>query len=114
MIAIPGNVQVWLATGHTDMRRGFRSLALMVQEELKRDPHRGDLYVFRGRQSDLIKFIWHDGQGGACSRSGSTANVQRVSCPGSTGGCRKRSGAHKSPDELTRDQLTHTARGSGF
>ena len=38
MIAIPGNVRVWLATGHTDMRRGFRSLALMVQEELKRDP----------------------------------------------------------------------------
>jgi hypothetical protein len=43
MIAIPGNVRVWLATGHTDMRRGFRSLALMVQEELKRDPHCGDL-----------------------------------------------------------------------
>jgi transposase len=39
MISIPGNVRVWLATGHTDMRRGFRSLALMVQEELKRDPH---------------------------------------------------------------------------
>jgi transposase len=39
MITIPGNVRVWLATGHTDMRRGFRSLALMVQEEFKRDPH---------------------------------------------------------------------------
>jgi hypothetical protein len=26
MIAIPGNVRVWLATGHTDMRRGFPSL----------------------------------------------------------------------------------------
>jgi transposase len=37
----------------------------MVQEELKRDPHCGDLYVFRGRRSDLIKIIWHDGQG-AC------------------------------------------------
>jgi hypothetical protein len=23
MIAIPGNVRVWLATGHTDMWRGF-------------------------------------------------------------------------------------------
>jgi len=56
MIAIPGNVRVWLATGHTDMRRGFRSLALMVQEELKRDPHCGDLYVFRGRRSQLPTF----------------------------------------------------------
>ena len=65
MIAIPCNVRVWLATGHTDMRRGYRSLALLVQEELKRDPHAGDLYVFRGRRSNLIKIIWHDGQG-AC------------------------------------------------
>ena len=40
MITIPGNVRVWLATGHTDMRRGFRGLALMVQEELKRISHR--------------------------------------------------------------------------
>ena len=65
MIAIPGNVRVGLATGHTDMRRGFPSLARLVQEGLKRDPHAGDLYVFRGRRGDLIKVIWHDGQG-AC------------------------------------------------
>jgi transposase len=65
MITVPGNVRVWLATGHTDMRRGFRALSLLVQEALKRDPHAGDLYVFRGRRSDLIKIIWHDGQG-AC------------------------------------------------
>jgi transposase len=65
MIAIPGNVRVRLATGHTDMRRGFPSLALVVQESLKRDPHAGDLYVFRGRRGDLIKIIWRDGQG-AC------------------------------------------------
>src|SRR5450755_4328944 len=47
------------------MRRGFPSLARLVQEGLKRDPHAGDLYVFRGRRSDLIKVIWHDSQG-AC------------------------------------------------
>ena len=35
MIAIPGNVRVWLATGHTDMRRGFPSLSRLVQESLK-------------------------------------------------------------------------------
>ncbi|WP_456728129.1 IS66 family insertion sequence element accessory protein TnpB [Bradyrhizobium sp. USDA 3364] len=48
MIAIPGNVRVWLATGHTDMRRGFPSLARLVQESLKRDPPAGDLYVSPG------------------------------------------------------------------
>ena len=56
MIAIPGNVRVWLATGHTDMRRGFPSLARLVQESLKRDPHAGDLYVFRGRRGQQATF----------------------------------------------------------
>ena len=65
MIPVPSGVRVWLATGHTDMRKGFASLALIVQETLRRDPHGGHLFVFRGRRGDLIKVIWHDGQG-AC------------------------------------------------
>jgi transposase len=65
MIPVPSGVRVWLATGHTDMRCGFPSLAMKVQEVLKRDPHSGHLFVFRGRRGDLIKVIWHDGQG-AC------------------------------------------------
>ena len=32
------SVKVWLATGHTDMRCGFPTLALRVQEILKHDP----------------------------------------------------------------------------
>jgi transposase len=32
-----------------------------VLEHLKRDPHMGDLYVFRGRSGSLLKIIWHDG-----------------------------------------------------
>jgi transposase len=65
MISIPSGVRVWLVTGHTDMRSGFLRLSLLVQETLKRNPHAGDLYVFRGKRGDLIKIIWHDGQG-AC------------------------------------------------
>ena len=57
MIAFPSGARVWLATGHTDMRKGFGSLALLVQEALKRDAHAGDLYVFRGRRGDLIKLM---------------------------------------------------------
>ena len=63
MIAFPAGVRVWLATGHTDMRRGFDGLSLLVQEQLKRDPHSGQLFVFRGRRGGLIKILWHDGQG---------------------------------------------------
>jgi transposase len=63
MIPMPATVRVWIATGHTDMRRGMNGLALQVQEGLKRDPHAGDLYVFRGKRGDLIKCLWHDGIG---------------------------------------------------
>jgi len=63
MIPVPSGVQVWLATGHTDMRKGFDGLALLVQETLKRNPHNGHLFVFRGRRGSLIKVLWHDGQG---------------------------------------------------
>jgi transposase len=38
MIALQADVRVWLATGHTDMRKGFDGLALLVQEKLRRDP----------------------------------------------------------------------------
>jgi len=62
-IPIPAGARVWLATGHTDMRKGFDGLALLVQETLKRNPHNGHLFVFRGRRGGLIKVLWHDGQG---------------------------------------------------
>jgi transposase len=45
------------------MRRGMNTLALQVQEALKRDPDGGDLYVFRGKSGKLIKILWHDGLG---------------------------------------------------
>jgi transposase len=63
MIAPPSSVRVWLAAGHTDMRKGFDGLAMLVQSRLRRDPFGGQVYVFRGRRGDLIKVLWWDGQG---------------------------------------------------
>ena len=63
IIPIPGDIKVWLATGQTDMRKGMNSLALQVQEKLGRNPHAGDLFVFRGKRADRVKMIWHDGLG---------------------------------------------------
>lgn len=63
MIGPPSGVQVWLATGATDMRRGMNGLALQVQQALGRDPHAGGVYVFRGKRGDLLKVLWHDGLG---------------------------------------------------
>jgi transposase len=50
-------------SARADMRRGMQGLALQVQEAMGRDPHAGDLYVFRGARGDLTKIIWHDGTG---------------------------------------------------
>ncbi|MEW5424996.1 IS66 family insertion sequence element accessory protein TnpB [Amorphus sp. 3PC139-8] len=63
MIPVPSAVRVWLATGHTYTRKGFPGFSLVVQETLKRDPHNGHLFVFRGRRGELLKVIWHDGHG---------------------------------------------------
>lgn len=60
MIAAPSGARIWIALGHTDMRRGMRGLALQVQESLKQDPYQGDLYIFRGRSGSLIKILWAD------------------------------------------------------
>ena len=63
MIPMPGGSRVWLASGHTDMRKGFDGLAALVQDHLRRDPFSGQAFVFRGRQGRLIKVLWWDGQG---------------------------------------------------
>lgn len=48
MILIPTGVRVWLATGDTDMRRGFPSFALQVQEVLPKGTVREVLQKLRG------------------------------------------------------------------
>jgi transposase len=62
VIPVPVGVKVWLATGHTDMRKGFASLALVAQEVLKRDPLGGHIFCFRGRRGDLLKVIGTTGR----------------------------------------------------
>ena len=42
---IPSGARVWIAMGHTDMRKGMQGLALIVQQALRRDPFAGDLYM---------------------------------------------------------------------
>jgi transposase len=41
----------------------MQGLALQVQEQVKCDPHVGDLYIFRGRRGDPAKVLWRDGIG---------------------------------------------------
>ncbi|HKR91691.1 IS66 family insertion sequence element accessory protein TnpB [Novosphingobium sp.] len=63
MITPPPGVQVYLACGYTDMRKGMATLAMLVQQTLGHDPFAGAVYAFRGRRGGLIKVLWHDGVG---------------------------------------------------
>ena len=69
MIPAPSGARVWLAAGHTDMRKGFDGLALLAQETLKRDPHSGHLFVFRGAAADCSRSCGMTGKACACLRS---------------------------------------------
>ena len=73
MIPIPNGARVWLATGHTDMRKGFDGLALLVQETLRRDPHNGHLFVFRGRRAACSRCCGTTARACACLPSGWSA-----------------------------------------
>ena len=63
MIAPPGNTQIWIAAGVTDLRRGFSGLSALVQTKLEKSPMSGQVFIFRGRRGDLVKLIWFDGDG---------------------------------------------------
>ncbi len=63
MIGLPTGTRVWLATGVTDMRKGFDGLSAQVQTALQEDPFSGQLFVFRGCRGDRVKVLWWDGQG---------------------------------------------------
>jgi len=63
MIPFPANTHIWIVAGVTDMRRGFTGLSGMVQTVLDRSPLSGHVFVFRGRRGDVIKLLWHDGDG---------------------------------------------------
>jgi len=63
MITIPGGIKVFIATEPTDMRRGFDSLAAMVQGVLKKDIFSGHLFVFRDRSGSKLKILYWDRNG---------------------------------------------------
>ena len=72
------NAQVWLAAGVTDMRKGFAALAAQAEQATQQNPFGGHMFVFRGRQGDLIKIIWWVSHGRATGPSGHGASKARV------------------------------------
>ncbi len=63
MISLPSGARVWLACGHTDMRKGMDGLAMPAQQVLEENPFSGALFAVRGKRGGLVKLLWYDGQG---------------------------------------------------
>lgn len=59
MIAIGGRTRIFLATGVTDLRRGF-GLEAVIAHELGRPALNGDVYLFANRRRDMIKAFFFD------------------------------------------------------
>ena len=63
MIVAGQRVPILIATRPVDFRCGHQALALIVQTELKLDPHSGATVVFRSKHGDRLKILVWDGTG---------------------------------------------------
>ena len=63
MIVAGQRLPILIATKPVDFRCGHNALALIVQTELKLDPHSGVTVVFRSKRGDRLKILVWDGSG---------------------------------------------------
>ena len=62
MISINSDARIFVFTGITDMRKGFKGLCGLVHR-FSEDPIDGSFYVFRNRHRDRLKILYWDGDG---------------------------------------------------
>ncbi len=58
-----GNRSIWLYRGWVDMRCQAVRLAMLVEQQLGRDPYAGDAFVFLGRDRRRVKILVWDRSG---------------------------------------------------
>lgn len=63
MFELSKTMNFYLCVGDTDMRKGINSLCGLVHEKMKMGIYHGDVFIFIGRQRNLIKLI-HAEDGG--------------------------------------------------
>jgi transposase len=63
MIVAGQRLPILIATRPVDFRCGHQALALLVQTELKLDPHSGVTVIFRSKRGDRLKILVWDGTG---------------------------------------------------
>jgi len=55
--------RVFLAVGHTDMRKCINGLSVLVERAMDLDPFAGDLFVFCNRRRNMVKILYWDKNG---------------------------------------------------
>ena len=60
---LPSHTRVYLALGHTDMRKSINGLSILVEEKLHQDPFSGHLFVFCNRRRHIVKILYWDRNG---------------------------------------------------
>jgi transposase len=63
VISFTGSARVFVATEPVDFRKGVHGLAALVADGLQGDPFSGDVFVFRSKRADRLKFLIFDGTG---------------------------------------------------
>ena len=60
---LPSHTRVYLALGHTDMRKAINGLSILVEDQLHQDPFSGHLFVFCNRRRHIVKILYWDRNG---------------------------------------------------
>ena len=57
------DLNIYIRPGYTDMRKQINGLSILVEEDLKRNPFSGSLFLFCNKQRRLLKILYWDRNG---------------------------------------------------
>jgi transposase len=63
MFGMGAATRIYVATGATDMRKGFCGLEGLIRERLECDPTSGHIFLFSNSRRDRLKLVYFDGSG---------------------------------------------------
>jgi transposase len=55
--------RIYVATGATDMRKGFDGLYGLIRDRLRCDPESGHVFLFTNARRNRLKLVFFDGSG---------------------------------------------------
>ena len=63
MIPDLNKTAIYISPGITDMRKQINGLAVVVQDELEKDPFASTLFLFCNRRRRILKALWWESNG---------------------------------------------------